>query len=58
MACLDQRDDGCVWWTREKEEEPPLDRETVDGIISLLMRIDARLERMDPHEEDDDEDDT
>jgi hypothetical protein len=30
-----------VW---RKLPEPPLDRETVDGIIRLLMAIDAKLD--------------
>jgi hypothetical protein len=42
-----------VRWRRE----PALDRETVDGIIRKLMDIDAKLERVLRHlEEDDDED--
>lgn len=36
-------------------DEPPLDRQTVDVIIRLLMRIDARLEAW-LAEEDDEED--
>jgi hypothetical protein len=31
-----------VW----RRHEPPLDRETVNGIIEMLMRIDAKLERV------------
>jgi hypothetical protein len=27
-------------------DEPPLDRQTVDDMIQLLMRIDARLEEL------------
>jgi hypothetical protein len=32
-----------VW---RKREELPLDRETVDGIIRLLMAINAKLDRL------------
>jgi hypothetical protein len=32
-----------VWRGRE---EPPLDRETVDGIIRLLMTMDSKLDRL------------
>jgi hypothetical protein len=40
----------------EEEPESPLDQETVSGIISMLMRIDARLEMLiDLFLEDDDE---
>jgi hypothetical protein len=39
-----------VW----RRPEPPLDRETVDGIIRMLMSIDAKLDRLlDAIEEDD-----
>jgi hypothetical protein len=30
-----------VW---PRRQDPPLDRETVDGIIRLLMAIDAKLD--------------
>jgi hypothetical protein len=37
-------------------DEPPLDRQTVDAIIRLLMRIDARVEELlDLFGKDDDE---
>jgi hypothetical protein len=39
-------------------DEPPLDRQTVDDIIRLLMRIDARPEALldlDAEEDDDEE---
>ena len=45
-----------MWW-RRRDDDPTLDRETVDGIISLLMRIDARLALLVEDEEDDDEED-
>ncbi len=38
-----------VW----RREELPLDRETVDGIIRMLMAINAKLERLLGEEEDD-----
>jgi hypothetical protein len=46
-----------VWW---KREPPALDAVTVNGIIELLMRIDARVEQLVEHfgiedEEDEDE---
>jgi chromosome condensin MukBEF complex kleisin-like MukF subunit len=31
-----------VW----RRQEPPLDRETVDGIIRMLMAINAKLDRL------------
>jgi hypothetical protein len=31
-----------VWW----RSEPPLDRETVDGLIAMLMGIDEKIERV------------
>jgi hypothetical protein len=34
------RQDRLVW----RRPEPALDRETVDGIIRMLMEIDAKLE--------------
>jgi hypothetical protein len=37
-----------VW----RREEPVLDRETVDGIIRMLMDINAKLERLLEEEED------
>ena len=37
-------------------DEPPLDRQTVDDIIRLLMRIDARLEALLDLEAEDDDD--
>jgi hypothetical protein len=39
-----------VWRPRE----PALDRETVDGIIRMLMTIDAKLDRLLGEEEEDD----
>jgi hypothetical protein len=33
-------------------KEPPLDRETVDGIIRMLMAINAKLDRLLGKEED------
>jgi hypothetical protein len=39
-------------------DEPPLDRQTVDDIIRLLMRIDAHLEALLEESEDDDEEET
>jgi hypothetical protein len=38
-------------WSRA---EPPLDRETVDGIIRMLMNISAKLDRLLGEEEDGD----
>jgi hypothetical protein len=40
-----------VW--RRKPEPPPLDRQTVDGIIRMLMDINAKLDRLLGDEEDD-----
>jgi hypothetical protein len=37
-----------------RRAEPVLDRETVDGIIRMLMSIDAKLDRLIGDEEDDD----
>jgi hypothetical protein len=31
-----------VW----RRSEPPLDRETINGIIVMLMQIDAKLDRV------------
>jgi len=43
-----------VWW--RKPTEDVLDRETVDGIIRMLMSIDGKVERLvDGLLEDDDE---
>jgi hypothetical protein len=39
-----------VWGTREL----PLDRETVDGIIRMLMAMNAKLDRLLGEEEEDD----
>ena len=36
-------------WRREA----PLDRETVDGIIRMLMQIDAKIDLLLGHEDDD-----
>ena len=36
-----------------RREESPLDRETVDGIIRLLMRIEPKLDRLLDEEEED-----
>jgi hypothetical protein len=38
-----------VW----RREEPPLDRQTVDGIIRMLMEINAKLDFLLGEEEDD-----
>jgi hypothetical protein len=38
-----------VW----RREDLPLDRETVDGIIRMLMAINAKLDRLLGEEEDD-----
>jgi hypothetical protein len=38
-----------VWW----QKEPALDRETVDGIIRMLMAMNAKLDRLLGEEEDD-----
>jgi len=35
-----------VWWRRP---EPALDRETVDGIIRMLMQIDLKLDLLMEH---------
>jgi hypothetical protein len=40
-----------MWWRRE---EPALDRETVNGIIEMLMEINSKLDRLLDEEEDDD----
>ena len=37
-----------------RREEPVLDRQTVDGIIRMLMDINAKLERLLGEEEDGD----
>jgi hypothetical protein len=42
-------------WRRTPEQ--PLDRETVDGIIVMLMRIEAKLDRLLRLEEGDAEED-
>ena len=42
-------------WRREK---PVLDRETVDGIIRMLMDINAKLEQLLGEEEDGGEDES
>jgi hypothetical protein len=42
-----------MWWRRE---EPALDRETVNGIIGMLMEINSKLDRLLDGEEDDDAD--
>jgi hypothetical protein len=39
-----------VW---RRPEEPPLDRQAVDGIIRMLMDINAKLDRLLGEEEDD-----
>jgi hypothetical protein len=39
-----------VW----RRQEPPLDRETVDGIIRTLMAINAKLDRLVGWEEEND----
>jgi hypothetical protein len=41
-----------VW--RRRDPEPPLDRETVDGIIRMLMEINAKLDLLLAQDEDDD----
>jgi hypothetical protein len=43
-----------VW----RREEPVLDRETVDGIIRMLMDINAKLEQLLGEEEDGGEDES
>jgi hypothetical protein len=43
-----------VW----RREEPVIDRETVDGIIRMLMDINAKLERLLGEEEDSGEDES
>jgi hypothetical protein len=43
-----------VW----RREEPVIDRETVDGIIRMLMDINAKLERLLGEEEDGGEDES
>ena len=47
-----------MWWRRP---EPALDRETVDGIIRMLMAMDLKLdqirERLDIDDEEEEEDD-
>jgi hypothetical protein len=53
-------DDGAVWRARP---EPILDRETVNGIIEMLMELDAKLELLVDHfglraDEEDENDDT
>jgi hypothetical protein len=42
-----------VW--RREQPEPALDRETVNGIITTLMRIDANVQRLLALAEDDGE---
>jgi hypothetical protein len=37
-----------------RREEPALDRETVDGIIRMLMAINAKLNKLLDEEENDD----
>jgi hypothetical protein len=39
-----------VW----RREEPALDRQTVDGIIRMLMAINAKLDRLLAEEDEDD----
>jgi len=39
-----------VW---RREEPPPLDQQTVDGIIRMLMQINAKLDLLLGEEEDD-----
>jgi hypothetical protein len=39
-----------VW----RREEPALDRQTVDGIIRMLMAINAKLDRLLVEEDEDD----
>jgi len=41
-----------------RREEPALDRETVDGIIRMLMAINAKLDRLLEEEEDEWEDES
>jgi hypothetical protein len=40
-----------VW---RRQEEPPLDRQAVDGIIRMLMDINAKLDRLLSEEEETD----
>jgi hypothetical protein len=41
-----------------RREEPVLDRETLDGIIRMLMDINAKLERLVEEEDGDGEDES
>jgi hypothetical protein len=40
---------------RKPEPPPPLDRRTVDGIIRMLMDINAKLDRLLDEEEDEED---
>jgi hypothetical protein len=44
-----------VWW--RQEPEPALDRETVDGMIRMLMAINAKIDRLLDEEDGDAEED-
>jgi hypothetical protein len=46
-----------VWWRRREIEPPPLDRQTVDGIIWMLMEINAKLDVLLGEEEENGEED-
>jgi hypothetical protein len=39
---IERQQDVVVW----RRREPPLDRQTVDGIIRMLMDINAKLDRL------------
>jgi hypothetical protein len=41
-------------WRRRETESPALDRETVDGIIRLLVEINVKLDRLLHGDEEDD----
>ena len=43
-----------MWWRRREIEPPPLDRRDVDGIIRMLMEINAKLDHLLGEEEEDD----
>lgn len=43
-----------MWWRRRETEPPPLDRRDVDGIIRMLMEINAKLDLLLVEDEEDD----
>jgi hypothetical protein len=57
VSCSARQQDWRVWPRRE----PPLDTEMVNGIIRMLMQIDAKLdqirERLEIDDEEEEEDD-